>query len=351
VFVFGDSTVTLERLTITHGHNGNGGGIEANLFGGLTLTLIDMVISNNTAAGSGGGLFITGGPTSITRSQIMNNTAGEDGGGFYGLRLIAIDSSVDGNTAARHAGGINVLDASIDNTHIADNTATNGDGGGIHFDQSLIGGTLAMTRTRMLDNSAGGRGGALYLGSMTGAQLAWSLLDNNQASDGDAFVVDPSSQAPSHISLTNVTVVRTSISSHAAIKLGVLSPAAPMSLTLTNTVVTSHTIGIVRQNSASLSGDYNAFFNNSTNQVVDGSSLALPFTHLLTTDPQFDEPEANNFHFRDTSPLRDAGDPSLSYANQRDLDGIQVPVGLRADIGAYEYILLSHQIHLPLCMR
>jgi len=347
VLVFGNSTVTLERLTITRGQNGNGGGIEANLAGGLTLTLIDMVISKNVSTGSGGGLFVVGGPTVMSRTQVLDNTAGEDGGGFYGLRLIATNSSVNRNTAGRNAGGIDVLYASIENAQIANNTASSGVGGGMYFDQAQIGGTLTMTRTRMLDNHAGGRGGALYLGSMSRTHIAWSLLANNQASDGDAFVVDPSSLAPSNISLTNVTVASASLSPHAAIQLS----SGPMSLNLTNTVVTSHTIGIERVSSANLSGNYNAFFNNGTNQVVDGSSMALPFTHLLTTDPQFDEPGAGNFHLRNTSPLRDAGNPSLSYVNQQDLDGTQVPIGLRTDIGAYEYILRSHRIYLPLCIR
>ena len=68
-------------------------------------------------------------------------------------------------------------------------------------------------------------------------------------------------------------------------------------------------------------------------------------------EPQFVEPGAEDFHLRDTSPLRDAADPSRSYADQRDLDGIAVPIGPTADIGAYEYILRSERIYVPLCIR
>lgn len=351
VFVFGDSTVTLERLTITRGRNATGGGVEANLLAGRTLTLIDMVISHNVVSGSGGGLFVGGGNTVMTRTQILDNTATEDGGGFYGLRLTAIDSIVSRNTATRNAGGIGVVYASIENARIENNMASNGNGGGMYVSASLSGGTLAMTRTQILDNHAGGRGGALYLANLSGAQIGWSLLANNQASDGDALAVDPNSSDDSQITLANVTIASTSLSPHAAINLGAFNPAAPMSLSLTNTVVTSHTTGIVRPSNVSLSGDYNVFFNNGTNQMLDGNAVALPFAHLLATDPQFVEPGAKDFHLRATSPLRDAGDPSLSYANQRDLDGIAVPIGPTADIGAYEYILRSERIYVPLSVR
>jgi hypothetical protein len=347
VLVFGSGTIVLERLTITHGHNGTGGGIEANLFGGVPLTLIDTVIANNTATGSGGGLFAVGGPAVAIRTQIINNTAGEDGGGFYGLNFTATDSSIIGNTTNRNGGGINVLYASIANARIENNTASNGNGGGMFFNPSSIGGTLAMTRTRMLDNHAGVRGGALFLGSVATAQLSWSLLANNQSGNGDALAVDSNSLAPSQIGLANVTVANGSLSPRAAIQLS----SGPMNLNLTNTVVTSYTIGIQRPSNASLSGDYNAFFNNGADQLVSGSASPLPFVHLLTADPQFVEPGAANFHLRDTGPLRDAGDPLRSYTNQQDLDGVALPIGPVADIGAYEYILRSQRIYVPLCAR
>jgi hypothetical protein len=119
--------VILERLTITHGRNvgGNGGGISAKLFPSTArgLSLIDVIITNNSAQGSGGGLFVVGGTANLTRTQVTNNTAGEDGGGYFGLRLNATASTITQNTASRNAGGVEVLYASIDTSRLMNNTA------------------------------------------------------------------------------------------------------------------------------------------------------------------------------------------------------------------------------------
>lgn len=339
ISILGESTVTIEGLTIIRGNGGStGGGITATLFGQRTLTLIDTTIANSTSVSSGGGLFSVGGTTILTRCQIVNNTAAQDGGGFFGYRLIAKDSFIGGNTASRYGGGIYASHVTIEHSQIVDNTAGQ-NGGGMYLTNSDS--TLTMNRTQILNNKAVEYGGGLFFDTLAQGQIFWSLLANNQATDGEAIIIAFSDTT--NLTLSNTTISQNSLSSHSAIR--IFSTAT---LILNNTVITNYDVGIRSGTSPNLKGDYNAFANNNINELVGQNSVSLPFTHIITDNPQFEAPEMGNFHLRGTSPLRDAGNPSLSYTNQYDLDGLRVPVGSRVDIGAFEYILLSHHSYLPI---
>jgi hypothetical protein len=95
LFVYGNSSVTVENIELTGGGGSQGGGI---LFGGNgTLTLIDSTIISNTAT-DGGGIYAAGiGGTATVNlgagTLIKQNTATADGGGIYlsgGTRLLAL---------------------------------------------------------------------------------------------------------------------------------------------------------------------------------------------------------------------------------------------------------------------
>lgn len=344
---FDHNQVTLERMTITRAGSATGGGVQANGNALSVITLIDVVISNNTAT-NGGGMFVGGGTGILIRSQLIDNKVNESGGGFYGFNIRAIDSIIARNTAMLHAGGVSANNISIDRSSIVENTAMNGEGGGIYAG----GGTLAMTRTHVLSNTAGIRGGGIYLESNRQANISWSLISNNDAPDGAALHTGtPSLSLPNHVYLQNVTIAHSGVSSRNAITLGRYIPSQPMNLTLNNVVVANYAVGIKRQTTTTIDGNYNAFSNNGTNQVVDDTVVPLPFTHLITTELQFRNPANGDFHGRSESPLRDAGNPALDYRDQRDLDGIPVPIDARIDIGAYEYIEVQHVVYLPLGVR
>jgi hypothetical protein len=76
---------------------------------------------------------------------------------------------------------------------------------------------------------------------------------------------------------------------------------------------------------------------------------------VVTADPQFVDPTADDFHLQPTSPLIDAGDPKREepnpeWINKRDIDGQAVPWGGRADIGADEVVGTPH-VFAPLVAR
>ena len=120
VFTTNGGTVSISGLTIPNGKSGvNGGGIRQEN-GTTSLTISNVVISNNTVDGGihGGGVSIEGGDTTIQNSTISGNTAGA-GGGFGG----GIYTSTDGTVT-------------IANSTIKSNTAEAG-GAGIYVDSTI----------------------------------------------------------------------------------------------------------------------------------------------------------------------------------------------------------------------
>jgi CSLREA domain-containing protein len=90
---------TILDMTITNGNSPfRGGAIDKQRGGSLTLT--NVVISGNTAAYYGGGIF-TEAPTTLNTSTVTGNHAGYAGGGIFlnQTSLILNNSTVTGNTS------------------------------------------------------------------------------------------------------------------------------------------------------------------------------------------------------------------------------------------------------------
>ena len=127
------TTATLSRLTITGGHDVDGGGI----FNSGTLNVNNSTISGNTATAKGGGI---------------NNNA------FSTVNII--NSTISGNFCTGFSGG-GIQNgfgstANATNSTISGNSATNGGGGGIQND-----GTLNLTNTTISANSAQNESGGV----------------------------------------------------------------------------------------------------------------------------------------------------------------------------------------------
>ena len=159
----GGFEVTLQRLRITGGGGGFGGGIR-NLGG--SVTLITSTVSGNTAARGGGISNDSGGTLTLTNSTVSGNRATTSvGGGIYnspGGTLILTNSDITGNEAPFDGGGIynGTGTVSIDgDSQVTRNTATSspgGDGGGIYNSSGMV--TLANNQiviNNCPDNCAG----------------------------------------------------------------------------------------------------------------------------------------------------------------------------------------------------
>ncbi len=158
-------------------------------FGGAGGWLSFGAFSGNSAA-NGGAVFITGtiGTTDTLRidsgTTITNNTATGSGGGVYAHGVTTnIDSAIltgnraDNGAALYNAGGDMTLNFSIVNSHTVTSSGTIVNAGG----------ELAVTQSVVKDNAAGVDAGAL-LNVGGSAEIVRSLIRNNSAINGGGIV-------------------------------------------------------------------------------------------------------------------------------------------------------------------
>ena len=192
-------TAVLNGVTVIRnegGANNFGGGIEAD--GGSTLTLIDSIVRDNVAGGSGGIDIFEGATVSLVRTTVTRNHATgvtTDGcmfgsafyscaGGVwnYHATLALVDSDVTRNEADYRGGGMRV-------------DATFTDGG------QVDGVTLLSGSSKITSNSAGDQGGGIWASGRTpdpsspGDFLPHSPDGAVQAADGTSAFTDPVSGA------------------------------------------------------------------------------------------------------------------------------------------------------------
>lgn len=194
------SDVTFTGLKITRGQvAGEGGGIRDGADHFSTLSLNDVVLSNNSASGLGGGLFVYGYNTvNITNSKIIGNSTtdnGANGGGIHGFNggiLTISNSEISGNeTFGDEAGGgglywlanpITVTDSIISNNKTYGESAV---GAGIYTIDSNLqihNSVLSSNETSAPDSP----GGAVYigpLGSLT-VDSGSQFISNRTLTDG-----------------------------------------------------------------------------------------------------------------------------------------------------------------------
>lgn len=183
----GGGIINAERLTLneivltgnTATGSGEGGGI--NMPGSFAfLELINSTVSNNTAANRGGGIIMNGAIITLQGSSIINNVALENGGGGIMNRngtLVIVNSTIAGNTAQTYGGGISQFGSAttaLTNSTISGNSAAKGGGGS--FDQ----GTVALANVTIADNTAA-TGAGLY--QQTGMNLSNTVIANNAGED------------------------------------------------------------------------------------------------------------------------------------------------------------------------
>ncbi len=206
-----DSTIALDHSEILSNTAGNrGGGIRA--YGSSVKVFNDSTIAYNHADGPGGGIAtVDGSQLYISDTTLQNNTAGDRGGALYldsGTLSFTGWWDIRDNSAALSGGAIyagtsaGVSFQATDPSHISylsDNQANGGNGGGLYVDSSTStlpiyalndsqiaissnttltnGGAIAVDSSTLLllygdvqitDNSAGDKGGAIYLDNGAG---------------------------------------------------------------------------------------------------------------------------------------------------------------------------------------
>ena len=161
-----------------------------------------MVVTENHATGSAGGIFGNNGPVTLTNSVISDNTADFDVGGILGARLTIINGTISGNSANR-VGGIQVNkvstgSSSISGSFITNNSASS-EAGGIQ-----IGGPVTITNSTISGNT-GGKGGGMKVSAESVSLTDVTIADNTATSiSGGGGIWTECCALP----LNNVTVVR-----------------------------------------------------------------------------------------------------------------------------------------------
>lgn len=293
-------SVTLSGLRLVNGFAPglNGGAVLVN--DASALTVRNVVFEDNLAA-NGGAIFAQG-PLEVTRSVFRNNVA-QAGGAAYTTGGAVISASLFISNAAT---GGTVISPSL------------GGGGAIRLNtapenprQNLVVNSVFARNTITL--SAVG-GAAIRISSAYSSHLA-----HNTIVGGDT--INP--QSAIYASGGGDAIAR-----------------------ITNTLITSHSIGIHRGGAVSVTQDYNLFHAVITNVVGQVGGGA----HTRAGPPLFVDPAADNYRVQAGSPAVDSG--ALTGVMD-DFDSHPRPLGFGPDIGAFELDpgWDVRRVYLPASMR
>jgi predicted outer membrane repeat protein len=181
IYIFNDSTVNISNSTIYANSATSGGGI----YNQGTLSLTDVNFDSNIATLDGGAIDNEDGTVTITRGTLINNFAGNYGGGIYSNNedqtvydqtVSVTDSTFDSNSAKAGGGIYNEYgNLIVSGSTFVNNTAGVGNGGGINSQDYM-----EVTNSTFTWNSAV-NGGAIYNDGQL--FLTNSTLSGNAASE------------------------------------------------------------------------------------------------------------------------------------------------------------------------
>lgn len=180
--------VAIRGLTVQRGYvlNQSGGGI----YNAELATLDDVVVVNNGATISGGGIFNSGTLIASTVKIGENISARGAGMAVSGGESYLIDAEITGNQSTSNGAGVDQTAGTVELSRavIRGNatTSTGSVGAGIHTT-----GTLSIYDTTIANNSSAGHGGGLGVTNGGVAKLNGSLIEGNSAtSNGGGAYVD-----------------------------------------------------------------------------------------------------------------------------------------------------------------
>jgi hypothetical protein len=289
------STASLDDNIISHNNaHSLGGGLVLNLSNSTVLN--GNTISYNTAQYGGGVYLDHSDHVTLTRNTVSSNTPQFCGGGLYleFSHQVLLARNMFATNATMSGGGLYLdwSDATLDSNIISDNSASTDGGGGLYLQSS----TAQLVNNLITDNRTNSYGSGLVLWASQSYLLHTSFI-HNTGGDGSGIYLHDDWWASSII-------------------------------TLANTILVSHTIGITvtANNMATLNGIL--WFGNATNTSGDG---AISITHAITGNPAF---AADGYHLTTASAAIDQG---VDAGVTTDIDGQVRPIGLAPDLGADEF--------------
>ena len=317
----------ITHVTITNGSTTYGGGIYC---ANSDLSLSNIILSNNTAEFNGGGIYCSNSNISLNNVTIYGGVAHYWGGGIYCLNSHPnlTDVIVNGNTAG-YGGGIFSQDSdiSLSDITISDNEAVYR-GGGIYNSSSMS----SLTNVIISNNAASTLGGGIY--SINSNPILSKVTINNNSANGNGGGVYLNSSDPI---LNKVIFI-----GNTAVNGGGMF-CNDSELYLVNDISWNNIPQEIY-----IDDSYSNVFIAHSN--IQGGELNIDLDDDATVnwgegnidvEPQFVDPEVNDYSLLPTSPCIDSGiqDTILVYNDGQDT--LVVPpmefYGSAPDMGAFEY--------------
>ncbi len=280
-----------------------GGGIYVGP--GRQVNVSGSSIRSNSAAHSGGGIFVDGGNLWLFETRVKNNSAGIMGGGigasnnaFVGIH----QSPVVGNNAGMYGGGIAAAQHVMVQTFGA---AVNGNhagmqGGGIALYDSV---NLSMEVSNVRKNTSSGEGGGIFANVAEVHTFRTVIADNNAQGVGGAIRSDSA----------YVNLQYTTIAGNSSMTRGSALSTLWSSVQVYNSIIWGN------------SGPSPDFDLASTDAQITYSDIQGGWAGQgnIAADPMFENPANGAYNLTMGSPCIDAGDPAAGY----DQDGTRVDMG------------------------
>ncbi len=345
IYIDGEATLTHSTISgnvATNNNASNGGGVYMWYYGGL---VSDCVIKENTS-NTGGGVFMRGMNSDwgsvIQNSTIANNDTlayiGGHGAGGIGMQFRGtVDNCViASNTAFRiegtpYTGGVRLHNGGIlINSLIIDNTLPDGGfGAGVS-----VGGALGLASNCVIRGNTGGNGGGIHL---TGTAL---IVDSTIVSNSSAAYCQGGTMRNCLVEdndgygLWSHTVTGTLWENNTVVGNSGFGMRFSQSNTVINCIVYNNNNG-----GANWSHDNNT---SGTNSVWVTSCTTPELTGLndtgnITNNPIFAAASEGNYRLTSKSPCLNTGTDLEWMIGAVDLDGNPRLVGVKVDMGAYEF--------------
>ena len=312
-----NSTLIGNNASISYTLNGPGGAAY------LSADLVELtgnLIEDNETSGNGGALALEDvGAAAIISNTISGNTVRQD----ITTQTAVVEEDVviaqTGRVVA-HAGDI-----------ITAQDETEGIGGGLYVYKS----SAVFENNIVVGNSnVAGEGGGFYVSgsaiTMTNNVVAANSTAISTTYGAGIFVID-SSALLQHVTIAD-NVNTTSEESTFSIGLyATRSASETTSLSMTNSIIAGHELGLMVLTGATAGLRNNLFYNSDGDW--DGPGVFEPSTDNRVGDPRFMDSANGDYHIQRTSEAFDMG---LNIGVATDLEGVLRPRAFGVDAGAYE---------------
>ena len=275
--------------------------------------ILGNLFQNNSGPGhcyNGGGLYVEGDDIIVEGNTFSSNSA-YGGGGLSVRGAVTVKNNRFTNNWAMYGGGIHIYGGNpvLSGNVIANNTGQQA-GGGISMFNCSPACNLVLVNNAVADNKSYGWGTGIFIGA-DNMILLHTTIARNTGGDGSGIAVRP---------FVGASVV-----------------------TMTNTTLVSHTVGISVTAGNTVTVD-SILWHNTPVTVSQAPGSLVVVQRQYTGDPAF---AADGYHISRESAARDRG---VDAGVTSDIDGEVRVFGPAPDLGADEWTG-DQRVYLPLVLR